>query len=112
MDLKEEIIKIVQLQEIDSRIYSLRQEKDIKKPAQLEALKADFEQKKQTISAFEEKIKATQLKKKDKECQEEKAIDKSLHYNVFHWPDLRGRSQKYDEKNNEGLRVSNQDSKD
>jgi predicted nucleic acid-binding Zn-ribbon protein len=67
MDLKEEIIKIVQLQEIDSRIYNLSQERDIKKPAQLETLRADFDQRKQILSAFEERIRAAQLKKKDKE---------------------------------------------
>ncbi len=69
MNLKEEITKIVQLQEIDSQIYVLSQEKDIKKPAQLEALKGEFAQKKQNLSIFEDKVKAVQLKKKDKELE-------------------------------------------
>jgi predicted nucleic acid-binding Zn-ribbon protein len=69
MNLKEEIIKIVQLQEIDSHRYTLCQEKDVKKPAQLEILTGEFEQKKQSLSAFEEKIKAAQLKKKEKELE-------------------------------------------
>jgi len=69
MNLKEELVKIVQLQEVDSNIYSLKQEKDIKKPAQLESIKVEFEEKKNELSAFEEKIKATQLKKKEKEIE-------------------------------------------
>jgi len=69
MNLKEEIIKIVQLQEIDSKIYNLKQEKEIKKPSKLEQLKSEFEQKKQSLSAFEEKIKEIQLKKKEEEIE-------------------------------------------
>ena len=57
MHLKEEITKIVRLQEIDSNIYNLKQEKDVKKPVQLESLRVEFEEKKKKLSAFEEKIK-------------------------------------------------------
>jgi len=67
MNLKEEIKKIVELQEIDSKIYQMREEKDSKLPQELKALKEEYEQKKQNLSTAEEKLKEIQLKKKDKE---------------------------------------------
>ncbi|MCQ9205099.1 MAG: C4-type zinc ribbon domain-containing protein [Omnitrophica bacterium] len=67
MSLKDEIPKIVQLQEIDSRIYNFAQEKNIKIPQSLEQIKDESEQIKQTLSFFEDKIKNIQLAKKNKE---------------------------------------------
>jgi predicted nucleic acid-binding Zn-ribbon protein len=69
MNLKEEIIKIVQLQEIDKKIYNFKQEKDIKKPGLLEDLKQEFAQRKQGLSACEENLKQAQLNKKERELE-------------------------------------------
>ncbi|MBP7088666.1 MAG: hypothetical protein KBB01_05130 [Candidatus Omnitrophica bacterium] len=67
MNLKEEIKKIVDLQEIDSNIHSLTELKEKNLPLKLKKITEEFEQKKQKVSIFEEKTKALQLTKKDKE---------------------------------------------
>jgi len=67
MNLKDEIRKIIQLQEIDLRIYHLRQELDTEKPEQLRKIKETFEQKKQGADEAEKKLKALQLRKKETE---------------------------------------------
>tara|TARA_B100000315_G_C14429667_1_gene519531 strand:+ start:73 stop:798 length:726 start_codon:yes stop_codon:yes gene_type:complete len=69
MNLKEEIIKIVQLQEIDSKIYQMQEKKDSKFPIELKTLESEFEQKKLNLSDAEEKLKEMQLKKKDTELE-------------------------------------------
>lgn len=66
INLKEEIKKLVKLQEIDTQLYSLNKEKN-EKPKILESLQARFEQIKQVLKEFEEKSKALLLKRKDKE---------------------------------------------
>lgn len=67
MGLKDEIRKIVQLQEIDTRVYALNRQKNKVLPDELTTVKENFEQRKQILSSFEEKVKEAQLKKKDKE---------------------------------------------
>lgn len=67
MSLKEEIIKIVQLQEIDLRVYNFKQEKDLKIPQDLELIKTESEEIKQAIVDLEKKLKTIQLNKKEKE---------------------------------------------
>ena len=67
MNLKEELAKLVELQKIDARIYELIKERDVQKPEQLRALREDFESKKGALTAAEERVKAVQLKKKDRE---------------------------------------------
>ena len=67
MDLKQEIRKLIELQELDSKIYTLTQEKDITKPAQLDELRNNFQAKKEALSSYEEKVKQLQLKKKEQE---------------------------------------------
>ena len=67
MNLKDEVRKIVQLQKNDTRIYDLRQEKDIEIPEQLNNLKNELEQTRGNFSVFQEKVKKIQLKRKDKE---------------------------------------------
>jgi hypothetical protein len=69
MSLKEEIAKIVQLQEIDVQIHSLTQEKDIEIPAQLEHIQKSLEQNRQRLAASEEKMKDVQLRKKESELE-------------------------------------------
>ncbi len=67
MDLKEEIRKLIELQELDSRIHSLLHNKDEEIPSKLEELKNNFNEKKSLLSSFEEKVKQLQLRRKDKE---------------------------------------------
>ncbi len=67
MNLKEEIRKLIHLQEIDSKIHSLIHKQDVDIPSQLEELKNNFDKKKSMLSSFEEKVKQLQLKRKDKE---------------------------------------------
>ncbi|MFH1503832.1 MAG: C4-type zinc ribbon domain-containing protein [Candidatus Omnitrophota bacterium] len=67
IQLKDEIRKIIQLQKIDTDIYNFNLQNNIQLPAQLSAIKSSFEERKQTLAAFEEKVKVTLLKKKEKE---------------------------------------------
>ena len=76
MDLKQEIRKLVELQEVDSRIYSLTREKDITKPAELDELKQNFRLKKEALSSYEDKLKQLQLKKSEKELDLSSKEDK------------------------------------
>lgn len=80
MNLKEEIRKIAQLQEIDSRIYDLRQEKEVEWPAQLEKLKNEYEEKKKNFNLLEGKIKSLQVERKSREldlASKEEAVKKA-----------------------------------
>ncbi len=69
MNLKDEIRKLVELQEIDSRIYKLQEEKDQNLPAQLEENRREFEETSKNFTTAEEKLKNLQLSKKDKEIE-------------------------------------------
>tara|TARA_B100000315_G_scaffold257738_1_gene307524 strand:+ start:1615 stop:2337 length:723 start_codon:yes stop_codon:yes gene_type:complete len=69
MSLKEEIRKIVQVQNIDSRIHKLKLEKETLIPEQLQKLKEEFESKKENLASFEEDFKKIQLKKKESEVE-------------------------------------------
>jgi predicted nucleic acid-binding Zn-ribbon protein len=68
LNLKDEIRKLVKLQELDTQLYDLNKEKN-EKPKILEALQNEYEQKKHILKEFEEKSKALLLKRKDKEGQ-------------------------------------------
>ncbi|MCF7907621.1 MAG: hypothetical protein K9L86_01940 [Candidatus Omnitrophica bacterium] len=69
MNLKEEIRKLVDLQEIDLEIHRLKKEKDIIKPAFLKEIKDAFEESKKNLVEFEEQLKNSQLQKKDREVE-------------------------------------------
>ncbi len=69
MGLKEELRKLIELQEIDSRIYTLNQKKDIEKPQELERLKEEFSKEKSKLAEVEEELKKVQVKRKDKELE-------------------------------------------
>jgi hypothetical protein len=80
MDLKEEIRKLVQLQEVDTELYSLSLKKSSDIPEKLDLLKKEFEQKKKDFELSLEAAKQLQLKKKEKELDlaaKEDAIKKS-----------------------------------
>jgi predicted nucleic acid-binding Zn-ribbon protein len=80
MNLKDEIQKLVHLQEVDSRIYALDSRKNNDIPQQLEQLKTDFEIRKKEFEIFSEKIKQLQVKRKEKELDlttKEESIKKS-----------------------------------
>ncbi len=69
MNLKDEILKLIELQEIDSKIYKSTEEKDEILPARLKKLKSEFEEKSTDLAASVEKLKNLQLKRKDKEIE-------------------------------------------
>ena len=69
MNLKDEIRKLAELQEIDSSIYRLEKEKELTKPARLKEIKSTFEEKKKSLAEVEEQLKSLQLKKKDYEVE-------------------------------------------
>lgn len=66
MNIKDQIIKLVELQKIDQNIYNLNKEK-LELPKQIEILSAKFQEKKKTLLALEDKLKDLQKKRKDKE---------------------------------------------
>lgn len=67
MIIKEEIKKLINLQEVDTQIYKFSQEKNIDIPAQIEKLKEEFEEEKKKLSFFEDNLKTLQVKRKNKE---------------------------------------------
>jgi len=69
MGLKEEIRKLVQLQEIDTKIYKLKEKKNETLPARLEEIRKEFEETGKNFTSAEEKLKSLQLEKKDKEIE-------------------------------------------
>ena len=66
MDLKQEIGKLIALQEVDSRIYALKRTKE-DKPQEIVKLKKLFEEKTQILKSAEERLKQTQLKRNERE---------------------------------------------
>ena len=80
MVLKEEIYKLVQLQDVDSQIYSLKSKKDNEIPKELDNLKNSFETRKKDFDVFSDKLKQLQVKKKEKELDlatKEESVKKS-----------------------------------
>lgn len=67
MSLKDELRKLIELQYFDTEIHSLKEKKNIEKPQELEDLKNAFEKRKQQFSSFQEKVKQSQLKRKELE---------------------------------------------
>ena len=65
-NFKEEIKKLIGLQSVDSQLYKLNKEKQ-EQPKVLENLLQEFENKKNALKEEEEKSKAIQLKRKNKE---------------------------------------------
>lgn len=80
MVLKDEIYKLIQLQDVDSQIYNLKSKKDTEIPKELDNVKNEFESKKKNFEVFSEKLKQLQLKKKEKELDlatKEESVKKS-----------------------------------
>ncbi len=78
-NIKEEISKLVALQEIDKKIYDLNKEKT-EQPKKLEEIQNEFEAKKAKFKALEEQRQKLLLKQKDKEgelASKEENIKKS-----------------------------------
>jgi len=68
VDLKKQIIGLVKLQELDSEIYALGNEKAAK-PQEIGALLASFEAKKQGLAELEKKSLEVQKERKEKELE-------------------------------------------
>lgn len=66
IDLKTQIVGLVSLQELDSEIYALKNEKETK-PLEIKALEASFEAKKQNLANLGKKSLDLQKQRKDKE---------------------------------------------
>lgn len=78
VNLKTQIVGLVSLQELDSEIYALRNEKEAK-PLEIKALEASFEAKKQNLANLEKKSLDLQKQRKDKEldlASKEEAVKK------------------------------------
>jgi len=67
-DLKKQILGLVSLQELDSEIYLLKNEKEAK-PLEIKAIQASFEAKKQNLAALEKKSLDLVKQRKDKELE-------------------------------------------
>ncbi|MFH1768595.1 MAG: C4-type zinc ribbon domain-containing protein [Candidatus Omnitrophota bacterium] len=67
MELKEEIRKLVELQDLDSRVNVFIQKKGVDLPSEIEQLRKDFEEKKSKLASYENKVKQLQLKRKERE---------------------------------------------
>ncbi|MDD5069362.1 MAG: hypothetical protein PHV17_01435 [Candidatus Omnitrophica bacterium] len=77
MDLKQEITKLVDLQEIDLKIYQLDQKKSVEIPAKIDKLNKEFELQTQALNDAQDLFKDAHLKKKDAElnlAQKEEAL--------------------------------------
>lgn len=68
VDLKTQITSLVKLQTLDSEIYALKYEKETK-PAQVKALEAAFEEKKQGLAVLEKNFLDLQKQRKDRESE-------------------------------------------
>ncbi|MFA6129820.1 MAG: C4-type zinc ribbon domain-containing protein [Candidatus Omnitrophota bacterium] len=68
VDLKTQIIGLVKLQEVDSQIYALENEKE-SKPLEFKAIEEAFEAKKQNLSLLEKNSLELQKQRKEKELE-------------------------------------------
>jgi len=68
IDLKAQIGHLVQLQTIDSEIYTLKSEKELK-PKEIETIEASFAEKKKHLAALEQSLLDLQKQRKDKELE-------------------------------------------
>lgn len=80
VSLKEELVKLKDLQAVDTQLLNVRREAEEEKPALIAKFKEECEAKKEKLRVLEEKLKAAQLKRKDKELKlktEEENIKKA-----------------------------------
>ena len=68
VDLKAQIIGLVKLQELDSEIYALKNEKEAK-PLEIRAMEESFEAKKQSLALLEKSSLDLQKQRKEKELE-------------------------------------------
>lgn len=84
IDLKKQLIGLVKLQELDSEIYALENEKAAK-PQEIAALSVSFEEKKQGLAELEKK--SLEIQKQHKEKELELAVNaetvKKLHGQLY-----------------------------
>ena len=68
IDLKAQIIGLVKLQELDSEIYALKNEKEVK-PLEIKEFELSFEAKKQNLALLEKNSLDIQKQRKEKELE-------------------------------------------
>ncbi len=66
--VKEQLRKLIELQKIDSEIYSIKSDLE-EKPLKLKRIKDEFDLEKQTLKTLEETLKQIQLSRKEKELE-------------------------------------------
>lgn len=69
MDLKEEFRKLIELQELDLKVFSLIKEKDKQIPLIIKEIEEKTKLKKEELNSLEESFKQVQLRKKDQEIE-------------------------------------------
>lgn len=67
-NLKTQLDKLIELQEVDSQIYALRHKREAK-PKEIAALQAAFDEKKQRLAECEKELLDAQKKRKDRELE-------------------------------------------
>lgn len=67
MNLKDEIKKLVTLQDIDLKIYNFQQKKDVEIPAQLDKIKNELDKDKQALENYSKALQELQVAKKNKD---------------------------------------------
>ncbi|MCM8801547.1 MAG: C4-type zinc ribbon domain-containing protein [Candidatus Omnitrophica bacterium] len=68
IELKTQLVNLVQLQAIDTRIYALKEEKALK-PDEIKALESAFEERKKQLGILERNLLDLQKQRKDKEIE-------------------------------------------
>jgi len=68
IDLKSQLTELIHLQTIDSEIYLLKNEKELK-PKEIQAIDAAFEEKKKHLAELEQALLNLQKQRKDKELE-------------------------------------------
>lgn len=68
VDLKSQIIQLIQLQTIDSEIYVLKTERELG-PKEIQAIDASFQEKKKHLASLEENLLNLQKQRKEKELE-------------------------------------------
>jgi len=68
INYNEQILRLIELQSLDSKLYRLRKEKD-EQPEIIKSLQNKLQQQQQVVKEKEERLKAVQLKRKDKEIE-------------------------------------------
>ena len=68
VSIKDQLVKLVELQNLDTQIYALKRERD-GKPVKIKELEDSFNEKKKNLAELDERSKAVGLKRKEKDLE-------------------------------------------